>query len=435
MLDRPPPHSVESEAALLGSILMKPEKLVEVMDELFPEQFYRTAHGQIYQAMINLYAESGLIDVITVANELQKKKCLEDVGGHFYLTKLVNEVVTPEYIMKYASIIREKWAYREAISKSHSIIKSSYEEEDIKNILETAGDLSLIESVMKRPDESFAEILHSVNEEIDLRRAGKFRTGIKTGISRVDKIIKEYFPGELITVAGHTSSGKTSFALQTVNYNAMLGKPCGIIGMEMTKKEYAVRFLAMNSEQNISNIMLGHLNENGWRRFADAQAKIASAPISISDKPRLDFHEIKSIARQWRRKKKIELLIVDNLKNMKLSSSDSRANAIEDAVQEFKSLAKELDIVVMILSHISRDHDRKYRRPTLLDLKGSSAFEQDSDCVMFVWQPYKYEDTPDRDLAEIYIDKRRNGPLGTTNAGSEYRLRFVGSLAYFSEEL
>ena len=432
--DRVPPQAVESEIAFLGSVLRDGSKMIDVFDDIRDFYFSKAKHQKIYDAMEIVFKKGDEITVETVQNELVRNKNLDSVGGIFALDELADSVPSSASILSYAKIIKEKWIYRNVITTSYNILSKAFDQVETNELLEEIGKLSLIDNVTVK-EESFRDMLHKFNEEVESRENGNFKLGIKTGLWSLDNIIGEFFPGELVTIGGHTSTGKSALALQIANFNCVgLGKPVGIIGMEMTKRDYVARLLSMNTGVNLGNIHLNRLTPDNWTKIAAIQGKIADAKFHISDKPRLNIHEIRSIARQWKRKFGIEMLIIDNLKNMKLAERDSMANSIEDAVQDFKALGKELDLVPFILAHISRDHEKKYKRPTMQDLKGSSAFEQDSDSVMFTWLPYKFDYDQDNGQAEIYIDKRRNGPTGTTNISKgEYSLQFVKECAIFKE--
>jgi replicative DNA helicase len=433
-LDRIPPQSIEAEQSLLGSILLDGKKIFDVIDDIRVNMFYKSAHRKIYNAMCELNGNNNPIDLVSVSDELKRSKDLEEVGGMFYLTELQESIPSAANIQSHARIVKEKWIYREVIQHSMEITGMAFDNSMLDELLEKIGTLSLIDNMTLKED-SFSEMVHKFYDEMDLRAQGKIKPGLRTGIFLLDSIISEFTLGELVTLAGYSSSGKTALALQIANYNAVaLGKQIGIIGMEMQFKEYIARLLSMNAEINLTNIILGRLAPDEWQKLASISGQITNKGFHISDKPRMNIHEIRSMAKQWKRKYNIELLVIDNFNNMDLQERDSRANAIEDRTGELKALAKELNLVIFNLVHLSRNHERSYRRPIMQDLKGSTAFEQNSDCVMFVWPPNKNDFENDHGEAEIFIDKRRNGPLGTTNLSkSEYRIKFVKEIACFKE--
>ncbi len=415
----PQPQAIEAEQAVLGSMLSSKEAASKVFGILKTEHFYRDTHARIFSAMTELYGESISIDTISVIDQLKKKKELDQVGGAYYITGLVESVPTVANVENYARIVLEKALLRQLITISHNISKDAYDDaEDVGDILDRAEQkiFNISENRLKGGFKHINPILQETFDEMDAisAKAGSV-IGVPSGLSDLDDKTAGFHPGDLIIVAGRPGMGKTALAL-TMARNAAVdhGTGVGIFSLEMSNNQLARRLLCAEAKVDNHLVRTGLLPKEQWQKLSYHVGKLAEAPIYLDDTPGITVLELRAKARRLKAEHDIELIIVDYLQLMQgPKGMESRQQEISTISRSLKGLAKDLNIPIIALSQLSRAvESRSDRRPQLSDLRESGAIEQDADVVMFLYRPWVYnkEDEDIRAKAEIILAKQRNGP-------------------------
>ncbi len=427
-IERMPPQAVEAEMAVLGSMLLSREAVTKCLELLAPEDFYKTAHRKIFEAIVSLdeRGETG-VDYVTVSAELKRMGRLEEVGGSYYLTELANRVPSAASVDYYARIVLEKALLRRLIEVSNEIVGSAYEaREEAVNIIDSAEQkiFRLSEQKLRKGFERLKPILSDTFEIIEgyHQRKGTV-TGVPTGFEELDKLTSGFQNADLIIVAGRPSMGKTAFCLNIARHVAVKERiPVGIFSLEMSSTQLAMRMLCTEAPVDAHKVRTGSLPERDWEKLGRCVGRLADAPIFIDDSAALSVLEIRAKARRLKAEHNIGLLIIDYLQLIKgPRSAESRQIEISMISQSLKALAKELNIPVVALSQLSRAVEARGgdRRPILSDLRESGAIEQDADVVMFIYRPEAYATKSNpvppeyQGIAEIIVAKQRNGPTDT----------------------
>ncbi len=429
--ERVPPQSIEAEQATLGSLLISKEAVYEVVDILFPEDFYREAHRKIYSAILDLFREDKAIDLITVSEKLKEYKLLDEVGGIPYLAELVNSVPSASNVIYYAKVVEKKAILRSLIQSATNIISMAYEEtEDVMDILDKA-ERSIFEVSEKRSRGyilSLKDLVSKTVEELETGyNTGEIVTGLPTGFTRFDEMTTGFHPSDLIIIAGRPGIGKTAFTLNIAQYLGVIKKkPVLFFSLEMSKEQIVERMLCAEARINAQRLRQRHLIESDWPKLTMAAGRLADAPIYIDDTPGLSVLEIKVKSRRAKMRYGIEAIFIDYLQLMSSGNKrkENRQQEISEISRSLKSLARELNVPVIAASQLSRAvESRENKRPQLSDLRESGAIEQDADLVVFIYRQAYYdklkgksrEDAGDEgnNVAEIIIGKQRNGPIGT----------------------
>ena len=417
-----PPHDTEAEQAVLGSMLTDVDAVVDAIEILKPEDFYREDNKNIYEAMLNLYGKAEPIDVITVKSELTSMGKFEVVGGLEYLATLPDKVPTTTNAIKYIHIVEEKSILRKLIKTANDLISLGYaQNEDIDVIIEQAE--KKIFDIMQGKNqkgytalkdilvESFAEIEKLYNQKEAI-------TGIPTGFADLDYKTAGLHKSDLILIAARPAMGKSAFALNIATNAAINAKvPVIIFNLEMSKSQLVNRMLCSEAMVDSNKIRTGKMDEEDWVKLATALGPLSEAPIYIDDTPGITVSEIRAKCRKLKLEKDIGLVVIDYLQLIQGSEKKnaSREQEISEISRSLKILAKELDIPVVALSQLSRAAEQRAdHRPMLSDLRESGAIEQDADIVMFLYRDDYYNpDTEKKNIAEIILAKHRAGSTGT----------------------
>ena len=417
-----PPHDTEAEQAVLGSMLTDVDAVVDAIEILKPEDFYREDNKNIYEAMLNLYGKAEPIDVITVKSELTSMGKFEVVGGLEYLATLPDKVPTTTNAIKYIHIVEEKSILRKLIKTANDLISLGYaQNEDIDVIIEQAE--KKIFDIMQGKNqkgytalkdilvESFAEIEKLYNQKEAI-------TGIPTGFADLDYKTAGLHKSDLILIAARPAMGKSAFALNIATNAAINAKiPVIIFNLEMSKSQLVNRMLCSEAMVDSNKIRTGKMDEEDWVKLATALGPLSEAPIYIDDTPGITVSEIRAKCRKLKLEKDIGLVVIDYLQLIQGSGKKnaSREQEISEISRSLKILAKELDIPVVALSQLSRAAEQRAdHRPMLSDLRESGAIEQDADIVMFLYRDDYYNpDTEKKNIAEIILAKHRAGSTGT----------------------
>ncbi len=420
---RIPPQNLESEKAFLGSILLRPDALSEVLDTINVHSFYAEKHRNIYSIMLELFNKGEPIDLVSMSTRLKEKSLIDQVGGGTYLAELVNFVPSSANLSHYGSIIQKKHKMRSLIEAAEKIVHMGYDEAgELTEILDLA-EKNIFEVTNFTSNRKFVELkdtLMGAWDRIDKlhKNQGELR-GVPTGFPELDDKLLGLQKSDLIILAARPSMGKTSLALDIARKTAIENNiPVGIFSLEMSADQLVDRMLAAESDVDSWKLRTGHnlSLEDDFSRIRDAMERLAKAPIYIDDQPGNNILHMRAIARRLKSEKGLGLIIVDYLQLMvptNTKNSDSMVNQVTEISHSLKNLAREFDVPVLALSQLSRAVESRGGEPRLSDLRDSGSIEQDADVVMFIHREDKYNKESDRpNIAKIMIEKHRNGPTG-----------------------
>ena len=419
---RIPPHNLDAEMSVLGALMLNTDAVHQVIDILKPDDFYHESHGKIYGVIEDLCEKNSPVDILSVSAKLKEKKILKIIGGSSYLAQLVNGVPTASNAKYYAEIINKKKTLRNLISASDHIADLGYQEDEdnVDSLLDQAQQK--IFNIANTSSQKFFELkklLGETWERIDRLHKSKDEVrGIRTGFTELDKKLGGLQKSDLVILAARPSVGKTTLALDIARNAACQDQvPVGIFSLEMAAHQIVDRFLAAEAHVDLWRLRNGQLSSEGndFQRISDALERLSEAPIFIDDDPSANILQMRTKARRLKAEHKIELLIVDYLQLMTpRRENDSPVQQMTENSRFLKSLARELDIPVLAISQLSRAVEQRHPPiPRLSDLRDSGSIEQDADVVMFIYREDKYkQDSARPNIAEIRIDKHRNGPTG-----------------------
>ena len=420
-LGKIPPHDIEAEQAVIGSMLTDKDAVIDAIEVLKPDDFYRQDNKTIYEAILNLYAKAEAVDIITVKAELVGLGKLEAVGGIEYLASLPDKVPTTANVDKYIGIVHEKAILRDLIKASNEIIDLGYgENEELDSIMNMAEQriFEISQGKSKKGYSELKDILVDTFSEIQKRYDQKQPiTGIPTGFVDLDNKTAGLHNSDLILIAARPAMGKSAFALNIATNVAVQSKvPVAIFNLEMSKKQLVNRILCSEAMVDGNKVRTGKIEEEDWVKLATALGPLSEAPIYIDDTPGITITEIRARCRKLKMEKNIGLVVIDYLQLIQGSGkrNASREQEISEISRSLKILAKELDIPVIALSQLSRAAEtRTDHKPMLSDLRESGAIEQDADIVMFIYRDDYYNpDSDKKNIAEINIAKHRAGSTG-----------------------
>lgn len=417
-----PPHDIEAEQAVLGSMLTDKDAVIEALEVLRKEDFYREDNKTIFEAIFNLYNRAEPIDIITVKDELVTMGKFEAIGGLEYLAVLPDKVPLVSNADRYVKIVEEKSILRNLIKASNDIVSLGYAEtEEVDSIMDLA-EKRIFEITQKKNTkgytpikdilvESFAELERLYNQKTPI-------TGIPTGFADLDYKTAGLHNSDLILVAARPAMGKSAFVLNIATNAAVKANvPVVIFNLEMSKEQLVNRMLCSEAMVDSNKVRTGKIEEDDWVKLATALGPLSEAPIYIDDTPGISIMEIRAKCRKLKLEKNIGLVIIDYLQLVQGSGkrNASREQEISEISRSLKILAKELDVPVIALSQLSRAAEqRQDHRPMLSDLRESGAIEQDADIVMFLYRDdYYNEDSEKKNIAEIIVAKHRSGSTGT----------------------
>ena len=420
-ISRIPPHNIEAEQSVLGSMLLDKEAVAVAVDGLKPEDFYLDAHKEIFEAMVDIFDRGEPVDLVTVVEELRQRTTLDAVGGVSYITDLSMTVPSTANIKYYVGIVEEKSILRRLISACNEIIKESYEAKEDIDIIVDHAEKKIFQVSQRNTTSDFEPIkdilldTYTKIEELS-KNKGKI-IGIPTGFVDLDQKTSGLHPSDFILVAARPSMGKTSFVLNVAQHAALRADvPTAIFSLEMSKDQLVQRMLSSESNVELQKIRTGELTEEEWIRLVEAAGPLSQAPIYIDDTPGISVMEMRSKARRLKMEKGLGLIVIDYLQLMTgRGRAENRQQEISAISRSLKALARELSVPVIALSQLSRAPEaRTDHRPMLSDLRDSGAIEQDADVVMFLYRDEYYNpDTEKKNIAEVIIAKQRNGPTGT----------------------
>ena len=430
-----PPHDIDAEQAVLGSMLTDKDAVNAAIETLKEEAFYREDNRAIYQAIVNLYSKSEPIDIITLKDELESMDKFEQVGGFEYLASLPDKVPTTANVQKYIKIVEEKSILRNLIKTANEIIELGYDPaEDVEDIMDGA-EKKIFDIMQSKNQKGYTPIkdvlVESFTKLEELYNRKQHITGVPTGFSELDYKTAGLHGSELILVAARPAMGKTAFALNLATNAALRGNaPVAIFSLEMSKDQLVNRILCSEAMVDSNKVRTGKLGEDDWVKLAGAIGPLSEAEMYIDDTPGISVMEIRTKCRKLKMEKNIGLVVIDYLQLVQGNKrTASREQEISEISRSLKILAKELNVPVIALSQLSRAPEQRKddHRPMLSDLRESGAIEQDADIVMFLYRDdYYNENSEDKNVAEVIIAKHRGGSTGTV------KLAWLGDFTKFA---
>jgi len=427
--DRIPPQNLEAEISVLGGVLQDPGALLKAMEVLRPADFYKEAHRRIFGACLDLFERNEPVDLVTLANELLRRKQLEEVGGASALSALVDAVPTAANVAYHARIVKDKALLYALIQKATAVVSRAYaDKEDVDEELDWA-EQQIFEISQDKISRSFVPVKSVLKGTFQLIEKLYDRkshvTGVPTGFRKFDEMTAGLQPSELVVVAGRPSMGKTSFCLNIAEHAATHEQILvAIFSLEMSKEQLVQRMLCSVAKVDSHKLRTGYLSDADWPKLTTGAGRLSEAPIFIDDTPGISLLEMRAKARRLKAEHGLGLVIIDYLQLISgRGRVESRQQEISEISRSLKAMAKELDVPVVALSQLSRAvESRQPPRPQLSDLRESGAIEQDADVVAFLYRPAFYRarreeelDEPEDNTTEVIIGKQRNGPTGTVH--------------------
>ena len=419
MVEKIPPHNTEAERSVLGASLLSKYALADSIDIVKADDFYEAGHKEIFSVMVDLFRDSKSVDLVTVGDELHKRKVLDKVGGRAYLASLSTDVPSTANAAEYAKIVAEKSSMRKLISTAEEIREKGFQEElEPSEILDFA-EKEIFEIAQKRQKSDYSPIKEVLLENvamIDRAIATQGQVvGLSTGFKRLDEVMSGLHKSDLIIIAARPAMGKTAFALNIAQNAAIKsGASVLIFSLEMSKEQLGQQLLSMESRVEMQKLKTGNINRNDWDRINMALDSMSKSNLHIDDTPGISILEMKNKCRRLKAEKGLDLIVIDYLQLMNAEGrSDSRQQEISMLSRYLKLLAREIDCPVIVLSQLSRaPEQRQDHRPILSDLRESGSIEQDADIVMFLYRDsyYDKENSDKQGICEVNIAKHRSGP-------------------------
>ncbi len=426
MNERIMPNNIDAEAAALGSIFLSKYAGQKVIDELQKENFYTTAHQELFETIKTLMEKNTPIDATTVTAELTKNKKLATIGGVEYLAEIINKVPTAANVDEYIKIINETYLRRRLIETATAIVTEGFSSTDAIGDLLDDAEKKLLDVVKDRRSTEFKKIKDVLYKaQSDLEELSKQKsevTGIPTGYHDLDRLTKGFHENELIIIAARPSMGKTAFAVNLATNMAInFGKSVALFNMEMGAEQLVVRMLAQIGQIEMPKLMTGKLDHQDWKRVNEAISRLSDKKLFIDDTPGQTVSEIRSKCRRLANSEEgLDIVIIDYLQLINGSSRylGQRQQEVSEISRSLKTMAMELNIPVIALAQLSRSVDsREDKRPLLSDLRESGSIEQDADIVAFLYRDDYYNKEaavdPNTSKSEFIMGKHRNGPTAT----------------------
>lgn len=417
-----PPHNIEAEQSVLGSMLLDKNAIADVTEVLSNgEEFYKESHRILFQAILEIYNKDEPVDMITLVDLLRSRSLLEAVGGLSYISAIVTSVPTTTNAKYYAKIVKEKALLRRLILASNEIMEKCYQEpDDVEEVLGLA-EKSIFDISQNKSHTDFEPISSIILKSFDsIEHLSKTKgeiTGIPSGFVDLDRKTSGFQKGDFVLVAARPSMGKTAFVLNIALHAALRAKKSvAVFSLEMSKEQLAYRMLCAEANIDMLKLRTGDLDDEDWYRLARAAGPMSESKIFIDDTPGISINEMRSKCRRLKIEKGLDIIIVDYLQLMSGSRrTENRQQEVSEISRALKALAKEMEAPVIALSQLSRAPEaRSDHRPMLSDLRESGSIEQDADVVMFLYRDeYYHKDSEKKNIAEVIIAKQRNGPTGT----------------------
>jgi len=424
-----PPHNLDAERSVLGSVLIDKEAIVTVAELLKPDYFYDAQHVQIYEAMESLYEKRQPIDVVTLSDQLKRNKKLTVVGGASTIVELSNTVSTAANVAHYAQIVRDLAIKRSIITLSSDLATLAFDESKETTDVVNTAEQRIFELSQNNTQRAFTPIKQALAESFERldelqRNSGELR-GVPTGFHDVDTLLAGMQRSNLIILAARPGIGKTAFSLNIAQYAAVVAKKkIAFFSLEMSREELVDRLLVGQADIDAWKLKTGRLEQQDFLKLSDAMGVLADAEIFIDDTPGASIYEMRTKARRLMSEHGIDMIVVDYLQLARGRTTDNRVQEVAEISQGLKNIARELRVPVLALSQLSRAiESRGEKTPQLSDLRESGSIEQDADVVMFLYR----KDDEIRESVNLRISKHRNGPLGDVDLYFKGdRIKFFG---------
>ena len=436
--ERIPPQNIDAEQSVLAALMLSPENVDEILARVSVEDFYRPAHQKIFEAITDLNQKNIPIDQLSLADRLDARGELKEIGGKPYIIELGNDAMSIANWSHHAEIIKRNAMLRELIKASVSITAMGYDApDDLDSVVEDAERL-LFQVTNRRVPSNFRgidDLLTETFEELEeMSERKEHITGVPTGFADLDKLLAGLRAGDLVILAARPAVGKTAFALNLAVNAAKAGTSVALFSLEMGANQLTQRILCSEARINLQSVRSGSLREDDWYRVHNSMGVLADLDIWVDDTPSISILEVRAKARRQLRNKENGIIIVDYLQLMQPQGrkSESRQVEIAEISRGLKILAKELGMPVIALSQLSRAVEmRSGKRPQLSDLRESGSIEQDADIVMFIDRSTSERESqedgrPPAGTAEVIVAKHRNGPTGDIQlAFQDHYTKFV----------
>lgn len=412
------PHDLEAERAVLGGIVLDNQRLADACEHITPGDFYRAAHRRVFVAMVDLGERREAIDLLTLKAELTRTNALEDVGGPAYLASLIDGVPHTTNVPHYAVIVKKHAQRRTLIAAANKILIRAYDaQDDADEVLEDA-EKSILGLADRTVTSGFESMQAIAARSLDfLERAYTTRqivSGVPSGFAKLDEITRGFQPGTLVVIGARPGAGKTSLGINIARHAAMGGRVVANFSLEMSNDELFVRQLAATAGIDSHRLQSGHLAEREWSRLSQALGTLAALSIYNDATPAIATFAIKSRLRRLKAERGLDLVVIDYLQLMSSQAKrETRALEIAGMTGALKSLARELNVPILLLAQLNRESAKDDRRPRLTDLRDSGSIEQDADVVLFLHRGDDVEASDGGVVVELIIAKHRNGPTGT----------------------
>lgn len=423
-MTRVPPQDFEAEQGLLGSMMLNRDAIGDVLPIIHrseADRFYRPDHRKLFEVLVDMYDRGDPIDLVTVRNELDRRGLLKEIGDVDYMVQLAESVPSYLHAEHYARLVRDKAMLRDLITAAGRISDEAYSHhEDAREILDRAEQLlfHVTDQRITEQAEPIRDFLEQIFHQIESRE-GHYITGVPTGFIELDDMLSGMQNGEMIIVAARPSMGKTAFGLNVAEHVAARdGKPVAFFSMEMSKQSVVQRILCSKARIDSHKLRRGMLSGDEMQQLAVACDELNDAPLFIDDTPGMSVLELRAKSRRLKMRHNVEAIFIDYLQLMhNPSDKESRQQEVASISRGLKALARELNIPVVVMAQLNRNPEgRTGNRPRMSDLRESGAIEQDADVIMLLHREEYYEkETAGEDIrgmAEVIIDKQRNGPTG-----------------------
>ena len=416
------PHNTDAERALLGAIMLKPDVMHDVSVTIYPDSFFADKHRDIFRAVLDLFMKGDPIDLLTVSHLLTERNLIERIGGASYLTELIDAVPAAGNALYYAGLVQQKHILRGLINAAEEIAELGYSNpEEVDAVLDTA-EKRIYQVTQSPTSQRFISLKESLSDAWErfehLHNTQDEIRGVKSGFPALDNLLAGFQKSDLIILAARPSMGKTTFALDVVRHAAVRhGAKVGFFSLEMSAQQLVDRMVAAEAKVDAWKLRTGKLSsDTEFTLVQEALARLSEAPIHIEDTPGNNILKMRSAARRLKNEYGLDMIVVDYLQLMmptQSRSSDSMVQQVTEISRSLKNLARELDVPVIALSQLSRAVEQRGGKPRLSDLRDSGSIEQDADVVMFIQRDDKLNPNSDKpNIAEIMIEKHRNGPTG-----------------------
>jgi replicative DNA helicase len=420
-------------------MLLSKDAIADVLEKLRPGDFYRPAHQNVYDAILDLYGRGEPADAVTVAAELDRRGLLRRVGGAPYLHTLISMVPTAANAGYYADIVSEKALLRRLVEAGTRVVQYGYagaEGADVAEVVDRA-QAEIYDVTDRRLSEDFVpleDLLQPTMDEIDaIASNGGLARGVPTGFTELDEVTNGLHPGQMIIVAARPGVGKSTLGLDFLRSCSIKHRMASVIfSLEMSKSEIVMRLLSAEAKIKLADMRSGRMSDDDWTRLARRMSEISEAPLYIDDSPNLTMMEIRAKARRLRQRADLRLIVVDYLQLMTSGKkTESRQVEVSEFSRHLKLLAKELEVPVIAISQLNRGPEQRTdKKPMLADLRESGSLEQDADVVVLLHRPDAFErDDPRGGEADLILAKHRNGPTKTVTVAHQLHLSRFANMA------